>query len=879
MAFCANLSVFPQAANAQEVMNLPAPGIMITPSSGFNPAILRGIKIYPEEPFRFDFIVDPGQSESKGKALENESSKLIKYFLASLTVPEDDLWVNLSPYEGDRIIPKAFSYTEMGRDLLAQDYLLKQLTASLMYPEDELGKDFWDKVYRKASQLYGSTEIPINTFNKVWIVPEKAVVYQHDNTAFVTESHLKVMLEQDYLSMRENVNSKTGGTDHISREDVAAISDVSSQVIRDVILPAIEKEVNEGQNFAQLRQIYHSLILAAWFKRTLKESLLGHIYMDQNKVRGIDLEDKTVKDKIYQQYVQAFEKGVYNYIREDIDPVTEELIPRKYFSGGFTAKGMVDDSAMMDVRDVEQNPSGWRAALNKLAVTASTGLLLFAINASPIQAREQVRPEQNISSTDSSMLDAKRAFNALPQFDVMNWRESWNQRTRVAKQLISDDVLMELDVRLKTIAEKAKQRPRLDDIDNKKRELRQRENELRDELGKNAVLRQIPRNVFKRRWLQRDIARLKSEIESMDNFDQNIFHRKQDAINNSGLSTVLLQIWTVGGDAADQIEKYLLVDDQSGMLADAYMHNERIEDYIEYLLGIGQIPQEQYNLYKDEYLSLVRKVFKSVHAFPGESAQDQWQRLGQARNELDEFHQKTGRVFEIFIDLAKYLGPQLALFHELILKTFLRRSFDELSRSLDEQIESLSLSAQTRRMIVDLIDDYRRHMTTIDVDKIPELVIARWFEVNEDLVSLVIEMDRFDRLLDQDFVRVLNEADKQLKTGAAASLRSDFLRTLFSLNNFTQRPVPEMIERYQAFRNAGIYLTEALFNFPHSVGELSSEIEEIQKGKMDIENDLHVEINYALLKKSIQAAVKFGARDIDHKEFLAMMDGVKQGDQ
>ena len=66
------------------------------------------------------------------RKLKEEADKLIKYFLASLTVPEDELWVNLSPYEEGRIISKKFGQTEMGRDLLAQDYILKQLTASMM---------------------------------------------------------------------------------------------------------------------------------------------------------------------------------------------------------------------------------------------------------------------------------------------------------------------------------------------------------------------------------------------------------------------------------------------------------------------------------------------------------------------------------------------------------------------------------------------------------------------------------------------------------------------------------------------------------------------------------------------------------------------------
>ena len=57
-----------------------------------------------------------------------------------------------SPYEKDRIIPQSFGLTEMGRDLLAEDYMLKQITASLIYPEDEIGKKFWKRIYEEALQ-------------------------------------------------------------------------------------------------------------------------------------------------------------------------------------------------------------------------------------------------------------------------------------------------------------------------------------------------------------------------------------------------------------------------------------------------------------------------------------------------------------------------------------------------------------------------------------------------------------------------------------------------------------------------------------------------------------------------------------------------------
>ena len=92
----------------------------------------------------------------------------------------------------------------MGRDLLAQDYILKQITASLIYPEDALGKKFWNKIYTKAYHQFGSTNVPINTFNKVWILPDSAEIYEKDNAVFLIKSHLKVMTEQDYLSIQKH---------------------------------------------------------------------------------------------------------------------------------------------------------------------------------------------------------------------------------------------------------------------------------------------------------------------------------------------------------------------------------------------------------------------------------------------------------------------------------------------------------------------------------------------------------------------------------------------------------------------------------------------------------------------------------------------------
>ena len=92
--------------------------------------------------------------------------------------------------------------------------------------------------------------------------------------------------------------------------------------------------------------------MATWYKKKIKDSILEQVYADKNKTAGVQytstvipesstvipakagIQNKNDVEAIYQRYLQAFKKGVYNYIKEEIDPATQETIPRKYFSGG-----------------------------------------------------------------------------------------------------------------------------------------------------------------------------------------------------------------------------------------------------------------------------------------------------------------------------------------------------------------------------------------------------------------------------------------------------------------------------------------------------------------------------------------------------------------
>ncbi len=386
-----------------QAQQLPEVGSMISLTPAFQPALMVGMSVNPSDPFQFEFFVDGGEQDLAPEAFKQLSVQFIKYFMAALTVPEEEMWVNLSPGEHDRIIPPDFSRTAMGRDLLAEDYMLKQLTASLMHPDTKSGGEFWRRIYAKAEDI----DVSVETINKVWIVPETADVFVQGNNVFVVDSHLKVMLEDDYTEVAE-------ADRELKRE---------KQIIRDVLIPEIEREVNEGRTFTKLRQVYNALILATWYKKNLKQSFFAKTYVDQHKTGGIEIPDEDVDLKIYNQYMEALQVGVFSLIKEEVDPVTQEIFPRKYFSGG------IDYAAMEAVtREVESSVSAADLSrfnrLQKVDVNmAPADQAMVADSEEPVSTLEELR--------DRTKPEYRELLEILAEDEFIGFealRDSYNDR-------------------------------------------------------------------------------------------------------------------------------------------------------------------------------------------------------------------------------------------------------------------------------------------------------------------------------------------------------------------------------------------------------------------------------------------------------------------
>ncbi len=304
----------------------------LTPTAPSRDILLHGLELAPDTTRRMKFMFRTGEKE----LLPADAMRQIKYFLTALTIPENDLWVNLSPFEADRIISYPFGVTDMGRGFLEQDYILKQFCASLLHPESVSGREFWARLRQaglESAALDNNGQFKF--IDKVWITPRDAVVKQDHGRVYIRKSRLQVMFRED------------PGVVAVSSEKISGI-------IREVLLPYIDREVNEGKLFITLRQMYAAMILAEWFKRYVAgKSVWRQAFIGQKKVGGLDIDDPAVPVKVFGNYLRAVETGVFNYVHEDVDPGTGEVIPRKYFAGGISAGS--GPSSLRHILRVEDN--------------------------------------------------------------------------------------------------------------------------------------------------------------------------------------------------------------------------------------------------------------------------------------------------------------------------------------------------------------------------------------------------------------------------------------------------------------------------------------------------------------------------------------------
>lgn len=296
----------------------------------FRPLLLRYFSYDPLTD-NFQLLLDKGNLKKiEDSQLKEQGQELLKYFLVGVALPDDNFWVNLRPDSEEQIIDEELVRTDLGKVLLEADLQLKKDVAKFTSPQTPEGREYWNKLYQKAGQIFSSQNITIPTLTRPWIVPGEVIIRETANSAYVYKGTLKVMLEQDHLKNSADYN--------FSDPRLKELNEYSSQLIRETIIPKLTKEVNSSKRYASLRQVFFSLILSRWFKHKFAGTSGQYASLiNTGNLKGLTSQNTWSKTTYFEEYKKSFAQGEYN-IKEQVNGLLGPVV-RTYFSGGIAFAG------------------------------------------------------------------------------------------------------------------------------------------------------------------------------------------------------------------------------------------------------------------------------------------------------------------------------------------------------------------------------------------------------------------------------------------------------------------------------------------------------------------------------------------------------------
>ena len=143
---------------------------------------------------------------------------------------------------------------------------------------------------------------------------------------------MKVLLEEDYLKSHQDTKSQSHQY-NFNDPRMKELNEYSTQLIRQLIIPKLTKEVNTSKRYSALRQVFFSLVMARWFKDTFtgKPGQYAQL-IDSHNLNNLTSKEAWSKTHYFNEYKKSFEKGEYN-LKEQVATPSGQVI-RSYVSGG-----------------------------------------------------------------------------------------------------------------------------------------------------------------------------------------------------------------------------------------------------------------------------------------------------------------------------------------------------------------------------------------------------------------------------------------------------------------------------------------------------------------------------------------------------------------
>jgi len=279
----------------------------------------------------FDIILKAQKANGASLGIDPINSTLIgtTAFITGLAIPNEKFWVNLMPWEPDRIIDEELSQSEVGRIMLEADLQMKKDVCNYCNPcANETGKAYWDLFESKREELAqqcmnkypGEIRNTDNVYFRPvithWIIPDKVYAYTNDTEIYIINYTLTINSESDidhstFELYNQDVGDLSRGCFEELNRSAKEFSQYTKELDDSMILPYVIWDVNNEARYEDLRNVFVALALAQWYK--------SKITSDMDIFRDIYSSDYTVSDalqpwsfqEIWEDYIYSYENGEY----------------------------------------------------------------------------------------------------------------------------------------------------------------------------------------------------------------------------------------------------------------------------------------------------------------------------------------------------------------------------------------------------------------------------------------------------------------------------------------------------------------------------------------------------------------------------------------
>ncbi|MET9517618.1 hypothetical protein [Streptomyces sp. NPDC002994] len=221
-------------------------------------------------------------------------------FFTWLALDPSKFWVNLNPDQPDKIMDAKFGKTDAGRVLLEADLEMKRDYADAINPtkRDEADR-FWKSMPKNEDG------VPCFFQVRNWIEPGTAQVREQDGGIYILDAPLRV--KSEYMKMT-NVPPGSFFCDFDEAEKKWA-----EQQVNRLIIPEVEKRINNDPAYADLRRVYTARVAAEWIRQqdakapTDYRPIINSDDVSKWPLRGAN-KDWT-RESTYQAYLKSFREG------------------------------------------------------------------------------------------------------------------------------------------------------------------------------------------------------------------------------------------------------------------------------------------------------------------------------------------------------------------------------------------------------------------------------------------------------------------------------------------------------------------------------------------------------------------------------------------